>query len=425
MNKRLALFLILVVTLPFMGWSILPNLRTVHTAVKHTTPERKLVTDYGIVPADRFLLTATVRPNEVLGDILGRFDVDYPTILQLGQASDSLFDIRRIRTGNRYGVLLDLSHKRPRVEQFIYERDKIHYTVCHLHDSVCLEHRAKPVETVRRETAAVIESSLFQSIADAGLNWEIAIELENVYQWAVNFYRIQPGDFFKVIYDERMLGDESVGIGRVHAALFHYGGKDIYGFYHEEPDSIHLCGYYDEEGEALRRTFLQSPVRYTRISSRFTYSRYHPVQKRWKAHLGTDFAAPAGTPIYATADGVITEARYGRYNGNYVKVQHNSVYTTQYLHMQNIAQNISPGVYVQQGDVIGYVGSTGLATGPHVCYRFWKNGEQVDPFQQDLPKSEPLPPAYRERFLHDIVPIRERLDAIEPMIEPNRLDENV
>jgi murein DD-endopeptidase MepM/ murein hydrolase activator NlpD len=233
----------------------------------------------------------------------------------------------------------------------------------------------------------VINSSLSLSLDKQGYNPALAITLSEVYAWSIDFYHIQKGDRFKVIYEETMVDGESIGIKRIKAAYFEHFKKPYYAIQFSQDNH---SGYYDQENRGLRRQFLKAPVKFSRISSRFTMKRYHPVQKRNKPHLGTDYAAPKGTPIYSTANGKITHAKYSKYNGNYVKVRHNGTYTTQYLHMSKIKKGIRPGVRVNQGDVIGFVGSTGLATGPHVCYRFWKNGKQVDPYRQKLPKAEPI-----------------------------------
>jgi murein DD-endopeptidase MepM/ murein hydrolase activator NlpD len=215
------------------------------------------------------------------------------------------------------------------------------------------------------------------------------MSLVNIYAWSIDFFRIQKGDAFSVIYEEEYVDDTTyVGLKRVLGANLIHSGNDYYSFQYE--NELGFDDYYDEEGRSLRKTFLRAPLNFTRISSRYSGRRFHPVQKRWKAHLGTDYAAPTGTPIMTTADGEISAASYTSGNGNYVKVRHNSTYSTQYLHMSKIKPGIKPGVRVKQGDVIGYVGSTGLATGPHVCYRFWVNGKQVDPYKQKLPEAKSL-----------------------------------
>jgi len=197
------------------------------------------------------------------------------------------------------------------------------------------------------------------------------------------------------VYEDKSVEGKSIGVGRILAAEFVHFGKPIYSFYFEQ-DSI--GDYFDDEGNSLRKAFLKSPLKFSKISSRYNLNRFHPVQKRFKAHLGTDYAAPQGTPIFTIGNGVVVEAKFSQFNGNYVKIKHNGTYTTQYLHMSKIASGMKPGRRVTQGEVIGYVGSTGLATGPHVCFRFWKNGKQVDHLREDFPTAEPVESKNRAAF---------------------------
>jgi murein DD-endopeptidase MepM/ murein hydrolase activator NlpD len=214
------------------------------------------------------------------------------------------------------------------------------------------------------------------------------MKLADIYAWSIDFYSIHDGDWFKVVYEQQYVKDEPVELGTIRSAVFSHDGEPFYAFYFQS-DSAQSGEYYDESGKTLRRFFLKAPLKFSHITSRYTMKRFHPVQKRWKAHLGTDYAAHTGTPIIATGNGAVIESEFSRFNGNYVKIRHNNTYTTQYLHMSRRA--VKRGQHVMQGQVIGYVGSTGLATGPHVCYRFWKNNKQVDPLNQKFPSAEPIP----------------------------------
>ena len=224
---------------------------------------------------------------------------------------------------------------------------------------------------------------------------ELVEKLSEVYAWQIDFYHIQKGDKYKVIYEEKYVDNRPVGIGNVLGAYFNYHGEEFYAIQFDDGGGEQ---YFDESGKSLRKAFLKAPLKFSHITSRYSMHRYHPIEHRVKPHLGTDFAAPTGTPIHSTGDGIVTEATYSRFNGNFVKIKHNSVYSTQYLHMSKIASGIHPGVAVKQGQVIGYVGMTGEATGPHVCYRFWKNGRQVDPFRQKFPSSKPVNTEYAAQF---------------------------
>ena len=217
----------------------------------------------------------------------------------------------------------------------------------------------------------------------------------DIFGWQVDFQRLQKGDKFKLIYEEAQVEGISVGIKQINGIYFEHSGSPYYAFPFDQGEGV---DYFDEEGKSLRKALLKYPIEFTRISSRYTMNRFHPVQKRWKAHLGTDFAAPTGTPIRTVGDGVVEEAQYKSNNGNYVKVRHNGTYTTQYLHMSKIAEGVRAGTRIKQGQTIGYVGSTGLATGPHLCYRFWRNGVQVDALRVELPPSQPVKKDYLEEF---------------------------
>ena len=363
---------------------------------------------YGF-PADSFKVVGDeVKKNQFFSDLITSHGISYSMMNRMATQGKKHFDVRRLRAGRHYSVF----EKKDSTEKaliFVYEIDRVNYVVYDLRDSLIIYKKKKPVKVVTRQASGVINSSLYLSLDKQGYNPELAITLSEVYAWSIDFYHIQKGDRFKVIYEETVVDGESIGIKRIKAAYFEHFKKPYYAIQFSQDGH---AGFYDQENRGLKRQFLKAPVKFSRISSRFTMKRYHPVQKRNKPHLGTDYAAPKGTPIYSTANGVITHAKYSRYNGNYVKVKHNSVYTTQYLHMTKIKKGIRPGVRVNQGDVIGFVGSTGLATGPHVCYRFWKNGRQVDPYRQKLPKAEPIRKANLESYKKIKQKMIEDLEAI-------------
>ncbi len=336
--------------------------------------------------------TNTIERNESLSGILQRYDVDLQTISAIADQSKPVFDVRKIAAGHDYTVLKDHSGK---LAYFIYQPNAVDYIVYDLRDSVNVYREQKEVTTQVETVTGIIRGSLYETLQVRGASPDLAVQLAEIYGWAVNFYRINNGDWFKLVYERSYVEGKPIGPGKIQSAIFGHNGKE-YQAYYFEPNDGGKGSYYDENGKTLRRTFLKAPLKYSRISSRYTMRRFHPVQKQWTAHLGTDFAAPHGTPIVATADGVVTEASYGSGNGNYVKIQHDNVYATQYLHMSKRA--VKKGQRVTQGQVIGYVGSTGLATGPHVCYRFWKHGKQVDALAQVFPPSEPIKDEYRVAF---------------------------
>jgi murein DD-endopeptidase MepM/ murein hydrolase activator NlpD len=344
--------------------------------------------EYGICVDSLVVISGKIEKGQAIGELLYLHHIDHPEIFKIEKASKDIFDLRRAKAGQNFTVLC-LNDSAQKARYFIYEISDLEYVVYDLGDSLRIYKNQKEVETRIRKASGIIESSLWNALVGNNMSPNLVNELSsNIYAWTIDFFRVQKGDYFYIVFEERFVENKFIGIGRVYAANFNHQGQDYYAFYFEEEENF--GDYFDENGGALRKAFLRAPLNYSRISSSFSKRRRHPVTGKIKPHLGTDYAAPTGTPILSTANGTITEARYKRNNGNYVKVRHNSTYSTQYLHMSKIKSGIRPGVRVKQGDVIGYVGSTGLATGPHVCYRFWKNGVQVNPYKQKLPPSKPV-----------------------------------
>lgn len=352
----------------------------------------------------------TIASGESFGALLGKRGISTTQIYQIAAAVEPVFNVRKIRAGVTVKFATGDSSLFP--SYFIYPKSTYEYYIISLRpDSIYAEKVEKERTIKRRQISGSIEDALYLSVANAGGTNALAMSLVEVYAWSIDFFRLQKGDAFSVIYEEEYVDDTTyVGLKRIVGANLNHMGNDFYAFPYE--NELGFNDYYDEQGRSLRKTFLRAPLNFTRISSRYSGRRFHPVQKRWKAHLGTDYAAPTGTPIMSTADGVIIAATYTSANGNYVKVRHNSTYTTQYLHMSKIKSGISNGVKVKQGDVIGYVGSTGLATGPHVCYRFWVNGKQVDPYKQKLPDAQPLEAERMDAFKAYMTELKKELDAL-------------
>jgi murein DD-endopeptidase MepM/ murein hydrolase activator NlpD len=341
---------------------------------------------YGVQYDTLKKLKKTVKRNQNLSEILQQYSISFQTIDKVARKSKNVFDVRTIKTGNAYCILYSEDSTKC-ARYFIYEKSPVEFVVYDLQDSLRVYEGKKDVTVKEKTASGVIDNSLYMTMQENDLSPLLAAELSEIYAWAIDFYRIQEGDRFKVIYEERFVDGESIGIGEIHTADFRHKGEDYYAFRFQQEGK---SDYFNKEAESLRKAFLKAPVRYSRITSGYTGRRYHPVQKRYKAHRGVDYAAPTGTPIRATGDGTVIAARYSKYNGRFVKIRHNSTYSTQYLHMNRIKSGIRTGVRVNQGDVIGFVGSTGLATGPHICYRFWKHGRQVNPMTQDIPASEPV-----------------------------------
>lgn len=334
-----------------------------------------------------------IERNQTLSDILGVYNVSPQRINRLAEKARPVFDVRHLRAGKPLRIYQD--DARQTAQLVVYQPNAEQYIVFDLRDSLQVYEGRHPVTVTPKRVTGVITSSPYQTLEEQGANPALAIELSKVFAWNIDFYRIQRNDRFEVIYEEREIEGRPVGLGKIIAARFLHAGKAYYAFHFGGDEG---GGYYDEKGNMLKRAFLKAPLEYSRISSRYSKRRFHPVLKRYKAHLGTDYAAPTGTPIRATADGTVTAAAYTRGNGRYVKIRHNKTYTTGYLHMSKFAKGIRSGTRVKQGDVIGYVGSTGLATGPHLCYRFWMNGKQINPLTLDLPTAEPIAPSQRATF---------------------------
>ena len=390
---------------------IVRELRGIKTKDKIAAVEDEPMIKFGINLNDFKVLNHVVKQNELFAEIFSQYNVTYQAINFFANTSKEIFNLRKIKAGNCFTVLCEKTDSVLVPKKLIYEESKVNYVVFNLDDSLYMYRAQNNVERKHREVSGVIHSSLYETLDENNIDPVLAIRMSEIFAWSVDFYKIQNGDKFKIIFDEDVVNGKSVAIGEISSIVFNSSGKDNYAFYFEK-DKMHEGDYYDENGNSMKKQFLKSPVKFSRISSKFSMKRFHPVTKVWKAHLGTDYAAAYGTPILATADGVIENAQFKVFNGNYVKIRHNGEYKTQYLHMSKIAKGIRSGTRVRQGEVIGYVGSTGLATGPHVCYRFWKDGAQVDPLHQKLTFADPLPPKYKSDFLSKTKNVREKLDAI-------------
>ena len=376
---------------------------------------------YNIDASKYLVYHGKIQKNEFLSDILLGCNVPYPIIDKSANKAKDVFSVTKLRAGKPYTVLCDSTQ---RAAFFIYEPNAIDFVVFDLRDSINVYVDARPVEIRIQTAAGTINSSLSLAMEQQRTNSQLALDLSEVFAWTIDFFRIQKGDQYKVIYEEKYVDNQPVGIGKIHAAYFKYWGSDNYAFSFQQGETEADLQYFDENGQSVRRAFLKAPLKYSRISSRFSRRRFHPVLKRYKAHLGTDYAASRGTPILSVGAGTVVQRAYGRGNGRFVKIRHNSVYTTQYLHMSKFAKGVNVGTRVRQGQVIGYVGSTGLATGPHLCFRFWKNGRQVNPLREKMPPAHPVKPEFEEPYCLYKDSMKLVLDAVEmPPLEVEVLKE--
>ncbi len=351
-------------------------------------------TEYGIVIDSLLIFRDQVKRNQFLSDILLSYNVSYQTIDELVKRSKDVFDVRKIRAGNTYSVLCT-NDSIKKVCYFVYESSPTEYVVYDLQDSVHVHIGKKEIETRIATASGVITSSLWETMVENQTDPNLANELSEIYAWTIDFFGIQRGDYYKVIYEKHFVDDNFIGIGKVYASLFKHMDHDYYAFYFMQ-DSI--GDYFDEDANSLRRTFLKAPLRFKRISSRFSYSRMHPILKVRRPHTGVDYAANYGTPVHTVGDGVVIYARKKGANGNMVKVKHNGTYTTAYLHLSGFGKGIREGKHVKQGDIVGYVGSTGRSTGPHLDFRFYRNGQPIDPLKVESPPAEPVDSAYLNQF---------------------------
>ncbi len=341
---------------------------------------------YGINLDSFSYTTKKIRWGQSFSDILSKNGVSNKVVYEASQKSKGVFNLRNLKKGKEYSLFFKNGRKIP--SYFIYESSKYDYILCKLDVPISFEKISKPIIYKEKKISGEINSSLYLSFSDNNYPLDLVNLMVDVYAWQVDFFRIMPGDKYTIIYVEEIIDNKVVGVQQIKAAKLIHNNNTYYSINYDQGFGN---DFFDEQGKSLRKTFLRAPLNFYRISSKFQKKRFHPVLKRYRDHLGTDYAAPRGTPIMSVADGKIIEARYGRNNGNYVKIKHNNIYTTQYLHMSRFGKGIKKGKTIKQGEVIGYVGSTGLATGPHVCFRFWRNGRQVDPYKQnDLPEGDPI-----------------------------------
>jgi len=373
--------------------------------------KEKIITQFGYTLNNFTVKKDTVKSGDSFGSILENNNLFYPQIYNIVQKAKKVFDVRKINIGKPYTILFSKdSLKTPKV--FIYQPNLIDYVVVSLTDSLWAEKKSKAVELLEFEAEGVITSSLSETMEEKKLSPLLSNELSEIYAWTIDFFRLEKGDNFKIIYSAKFVDDSIyVGLNRIHSAYFEHRGKPFYAIEFETDSKRGLFEYFDENGKNLRRAFLRAPVQFSRISSRYNLKRKIAYYGRIRPHFGTDFAAPRGTPIRATASGTVVKSSYTRGNGNYIKIKHNGTYSTQYLHMDK--RGVKVGQFVKQGDYIGTVGMTGNTSGPHVCYRFWKNGKQVDPLRQKLPEAKPISKELKKRYLTYMLPVKNQLDSIE------------
>ncbi|WP_299712791.1 peptidoglycan DD-metalloendopeptidase family protein [uncultured Tenacibaculum sp.] len=375
--------------------------------------EPEPVIEYGFNIDNYTVINDTIKSGESFGIILDRHHVFYPKINAISTKIKDTFDVRKVRAGKPYTILASKDTTQT-AQVFIYKHNKIESTIVNFQDSIIEAYTYRePIRVVEKEVSGKIIDNFSQALDTLGYSAVLANEVADIYSWTVDFYRLQKDDTFKLIFEQKFINDTvPVGYGKIKAAVFNHKGNDLYAYRYIADSIKGDVDYYDEEAGLLRRQFLKSPIKFQyRISSRYNLRRRIALYgNKVRPHRGTDFAAAYGTPIMTTASGTVVESARRGGNGNYVKVKHNSTYSTQYLHMKR--RKVRVGDYVKQGDVIGWVGMTGNTSGPHVCYRFWKNGRQVDPFRQKLPTAKPMVDSLKPQYFEFITPLREQLNNI-------------
>jgi murein DD-endopeptidase MepM/ murein hydrolase activator NlpD len=333
--------------------------------------------------------------NQNLGQILEQFNLPEHSLAELLQYSNRSFDLRKMRVGNPYTVFLS-KDSLARLQYLVYEHSPVDYVVFDFNDSVKISVKQKEITTIQRKAQGEIHTSLWDAIKESNMNPMVALQLSDIYAWTIDFFGLQPGDKFTVVYDELYVDSVSIGLGQIYGASFNHGGRDLLAIPFKQDSSV---SYFDGDGNSLRRAFLKAPLHFfSHISSRFSESRLHPILKIRRPHHGVDYAAPIGTPVYSIGDGRIVSATCQGGEGRMVKVKHNGVYTTTYMHLSRFASGIQSGKYVTQGELIGYVGSSGLSTGPHLDFRVYKNGTPIDPLKMESPPVDPVKPENKTAF---------------------------
>ncbi len=366
--------------------------------------------DFGFKFDDYNYIQDTTKRGDNFRSILEKQNLNGRTIDSIIKIVKDSFDVGSINHRKAMTFLREKG-KTNKLQAFIYQTDRLNYYLFDFRDTIAVYKQARPLTFKNRTVAGKFIGNLIKSLEEVKIDKVLAKKLTKTYAWSIDFFKTKKGDQFCLSFTERYINDTIYdGIDSLRCAFVAYKGKKIYAFPYIQDTLTNKVDYYDDQANALRNFFLKSPLKFGNITSHYTKSRFHPVQLIWKAHNGTDYAAATGTPIMTTASGIIEQTGFTAGNGNFVKVKHDKTYSTQYLHMSKIL--VRRGQSVKQGDIIGKVGSTGLATGPHVCYRFWKNGEQVDALKLKLPNSEPMDSQSKPRFFAYMNPLKKELDSV-------------
>ncbi len=398
--KNIFVILIIFLSILFVGTykfsesrSIVSNSRIYTSEINENIIYQNIKKEFGITEDSFNIITAKIRRNENLAGILSSY-IDNSKLNKIIAETGKVFDLRQIKAGKQYKIYFTKDSVKS-INYFVYKHSPIEYLKIDLSDKVCVIYGKKEVVNTRKTCKGTIKSSLWNTMLDNNLNPMLANRLADIYAWSIDFFGLEKNDSFKVIYNEQSVDSVSIGIGEIYVACFTHKGDEYYAFEFMQ-DSI--LSYYDRYGKSLQKQFLKAPLKFSRISSKFSRRRFHPILKIYRPHSGVDYAAPRGTPIHAIGDGVIIKKSFTKGAGNYLKIKHNGIYVTAYNHISKFAKGIKKGKKVKQGDVIAYVGSTGYATGPHLDFRFYKNGRAVDPLKIKSPPVKPVEEKNKKEF---------------------------
>ena len=361
----------------------------------------------GFVPDSLDMRTGEVKNGQFFSTLLGGLGLSQQEAYNLTEATKEVFDVKTLRVGKQYRAY----YKDSVLKYLVYDRDKASSIVFNCTAPYAAWVYEKPVTVEQRYADVTISSSLWVDMRAAGVSPLLIVSLSDIYAWTVDFFALQKGDRFRVLYEERMCDGEVIAVDTVRYAVFSHGGDDFPMVMFDQKDGGNM--WWNEKGESMRKAFLKAPLNYSRISSGFSYARKHPVTRKVQPHTGVDYAAPAGTPVMTIGDGVVTSVKYEGAGGNTVRIRHNSVYSTAYLHLSKYAKGLKAGQRVRQGEVIGYVGSTGRSTGPHLDFRVWKNGTPINPLKMESPPAEPIKDSNKEAFAETSAKYKAQIDSIQ------------
>ena len=369
---------------------------------------RNIEKEYGIT-IDSFRITqGRIKRNYNLARLLTETELDYNRINQAIKSAADTFDIRKIKAGNQYRLYYTKDSTNT-LKYFVYQHSPTEYLKIDFNNEPLAIKGTKEIIDIQKTCSGVISSSLWSTMINNNIDPMMAIRLSEIYAWTVDFFGLEEGDQFKVFYDEQYVDSIPIGIGTIHAVSFTHKGEELLAFAFEQDGQL---SYFDETGKSLRRQFLKAPLRFSRISSGYSNSRFHPILKIYRPHRGVDYAAPAGTPIYSIGDGTVIRKGYTKGAGYYIKIRHNSVYTSGYNHLSRYPKGIKVGQRVSQGQIVGYVGSTGYSTGPHLDFRVWKNGHPINPLTIEAPPVEPIKEENLQRFSASIDTLNQELLSV-------------